>query len=341
MRSVLKRREFNHMMSSALLWGLLPQPLVMNTKAPKWHPAASLPYRIQEIYCGRLNSKFHVAGGFIIENGPMGVSDHHIAYDPASDSWTELAAIPESRHHLALCGYNNKLYAFGGFVAESRQATWIMQQQTWIYDPSDDTWTTARAAPRPHGETVSANLGGLIHFVGGRTPKKSRNQEYRDHIDTASHMVYDPSADSWSEAAPALKPRNSAAGAIIDGLWYVAGGRNVGFGNTSDLEVYDASDDKWRSAAPMPQAQGGLAAASAKGKLYAFGGEFFDNGGGVYKECWVYDPNRDAWEESAPMLSPRHGLAGISLDDRIFAIGGALRAGAAETSNLVEVLHLD
>lgn len=91
----------------------------------------------------------------------------------------------------------------------------------------------------------------------------------------------------------------------------------------------------------MPQGQGGLAAASAGGKLYAFGGEFFDNGGGVYKECWCYNPTEDSWGRTTPMKSPRHGLAGTAIGRDIYAIGGALQAGGNQTSNRVEMLRTD
>ena len=74
------------------------------------------------------------------------------------------------------------------------------------------------------------------------------------------------------------------------------------------------------------------------GKLYAFGGEYFDNGGGVYPQCWVYDPQTDAWDKGPDMKSPRHGLGGLTLDNRIYAIGGALERGGSQTSALVEVL---
>ena len=88
----------------------------------------------------------------------------------------------------------------------------------------------------------------------------------------------------------------------------------------------------------MPQGQGGLAAAVSGGKVYAFGGEWFDNGGGVYPNCWVYDPQADSWSAGPDMLSPRHGLGGVAIGDTIFAIGGALQASGRQTTGLVEML---
>jgi N-acetylneuraminic acid mutarotase len=128
---------------------------------------------------------------------------------------------------------------------------------------------------------------------------------------------------------------------VIDGHLHIVGGRQVGGGNLAHHTVYDYREDRWRDAAPMPQAQGGLAAAALNGKLYAFGGEFFDNGGGVYPECWAYDPASDSWTTLPDMPSPRHGLGAVTLGDKIYVIGGALQASGVDTSALVEVFEAE
>ena len=81
-----------------------------------------------------------------------------------------------------------------------------------------------------------------------------------------------------------------------------------------------------------------LAAAALGGQLYAFGGEHFDQGGGVYADCWRYTPRDDTWEALTPMLTPRHGLGAVTLGNAIYAIGGATRPAAQGTSAVVEVL---
>ncbi len=300
-----------------------------------------MPYRLQEIYCGVLDGKIHVAGGFLVdEEGNASISDRHIVYDPGADQWESKASIPFSRHHLQMVGHKGKLYGLGGFEATSSGSVWVMHQQTWAYDPESDGWTEKKAAPRKHGETVAGSLGNRIHLVGGRHPQGNSNRTYADQADTDHHLVYEPDSDHWSTAAPALLARNSASGAVMDGLLYVTGGRTVQGGNVADLEIYDPQEDRWRKGAPMPQAQGGLAAASVGGKLFAFGGEYFNDGGGVYSECWEYDPARDQWSAATPMRTPRHGLGGAAAGNVLFAIGGAKKASLNETSDLVEAVEL-
>lgn len=303
-----------------------------------WKSKAGMPHNLQEIYCSVLDKKIHIAGGFWVKNGDVRISPHHIAYHPKSDTWEVKASIPEPRHHLQMVTHNDILYGFAGFEMQSGQAMWIMHQQTWAYDPKNEAWTSKKVAPVPHAETVAGSIGDHIHIVGGRTPSGKANTSYRDHQDTDHHLVYDPGTDTWDTGAPAPTARNSAAGAVIDGELYVAGGRTVSGGNVAHLEIYDPQEDKWRTAAPMPQAQGGLAAAAVKGKLYAFGGEYFNDGGGVYEACWVYDPTTDKWSATTSMLTPRHGLAGAAIGKTLYALGGAKKASLNQTSNIVEAL---
>ena len=36
------------------------------------------------------------------------------AYDPAEDSWRELAPMPEPAHHMMVTGHSGKVFVFGG-----------------------------------------------------------------------------------------------------------------------------------------------------------------------------------------------------------------------------------
>jgi N-acetylneuraminic acid mutarotase len=307
-----------------------PKAMGWNTSRPP------LPFAVQEIYPAAHKGRIHIAGGLLSDGTRVtGVSDKHIAYDPKTGVTATLAALPARRHHPYAVDHNNRLYLLGGFGSDPDRVTWIMSTDTLVYDDTANSWSKLGLAPEPHGETVAASIGSRIHIVGGRTPKGAANAAYGDHIDTDRHLVFDPAVNSWSKAAPALTARNSAAGALVNGLWHVAGGRRISGGPTDAHEVYDPKEDRWRTAAPMPQGSGagGNAAATLNGKLYAFGGEF---SGGVHPEVWSYDPKTDMWSPAAPMPTPRHGLGAVALNNAIWLVGGAKRPSGSETSDKVE-----
>jgi hypothetical protein len=309
-----------------------------------WTPVADMPFPAQEIYpapfwkagAGPQSLKptpFNIivnAGG-LVPDAPNNVSDRTVWYDPAADQWGYGTPLPAPRHHLMLVNNNGYLYGIGGFARDSGGG-WRMRPDCWRLDDVNGAWTPRRPMPHPQAESVCQSLGGFIHVVGGRAPSGSRNRDWSDHIDTDEHWIYDAALDRWVGSAPMPTPRNSAAGAVLNGVLYVIGGRTVRDGNTSVVEVYDPLSDRWEKARPMPKAQGGLAAAALNGKIYVFGGEYFNNGRGVFADAWEYDPRKDRWRAVAAMPRARHGLGAVTIRDSIYVIGGAAKAGGEDTT---------
>ena len=302
----------------------------------RWHSAPPLPAPTQEVYCTTWNGRIVVAGGL---RSPAD-SDRRFTtlratalFDPATDTWREGPDLPAPRHHLVLASAGGTVYGFGGFVGEGLSNGFQFRDDVYAFDGT--RWRRVGAMPRPLGETVALALDGRVHLVTGSLHGPDAQGA------SGTHLVYDPGADAWSEAAPAPTARSSATGAVIDGQLYVAAGRapNGGLTNLGALERYDPATDTWTELRPVPQPSGGLAGAALDGTLYVFGGEYFDGDGGVYEHTWAYDPAADAWTEQPPMPTPRHGLAGTALDNSVFAIGGNTAAAiGAASSAVVETL---
>ena len=305
-----------------------------------WSARAPLPWPAQEIYCAVAGGRVYVAGGLTEPpSGERGVRilDGTAVYDPRADRWTAGPRLPSPTHHPVMASAAGRVFAIGGFGAVA-QGQWAARTEVLALD--GDRWISAAALPRPQSESVALEHAGRIHLITGRTPGGPANANWQDQVDTDAHRVFDPQTGRWTDARPAPAPRNSAAGAVIDGRLYLVGGRTVGGGNMDRLDRYDPRADRWDALAPLPQASGGLAAAALGGRLYAFGGEYFgEAGGGVYPHTWVYDPASDRWAAGPPMLTSRHGLAGAAVGGAVLAIGGAARAGARNTSAVVEALR--
>lgn len=306
----------------------------------KWETKASLPFNVQEIYPAVHKGKIYVAGGLTVNNNELEVLSDVVVYDPVADSWQQSIALPEPRHHPFLISHNDKLFAFSGFTVSER-GSWTGSRDVLVLDEENKRW---RKYPNhmsyPLCETVATSINGRIHLASGRRPKGLNNGNWSDHSDASSHKVFDPSSMTWDCAHPIPTARNSAAGAYLNELWHVIGGRTVEGGNLDKHEVYDYKADKWHSRAPLPQAQGGLAAAVMNDHIYVFGGEYFDNGGGVYKKVWQYSPQEDKWQHIDDMPVPRHGLGAVTIDDSIYVVAGATQAGAKGTSNRLSVFKL-
>jgi hypothetical protein len=303
----------------------------MARRSGGWRSLSPMPAVTQEIYAARQGGRIVTAGGLVGRPGGLFINDHCHIYDPATDRWEAGPRLPEPRHHPMLVdGPSDRVWAFGGYDRRDG-GDWTAMTNVWVIDQG--RWHEVGRMPRRLCETVGVNLGGQIHLVTGRSPKGEANGQWNDHGDVDAHIVFDPATLEWREARPCPMARNSAAGAVLDGALWVAGGRTVEGGGTGRLDRYDPAADRWDTLAPIPvsprsgrQVGGGLAMAALGGKLVAFGGEWFaprdQGGGGVFVETWVYDPASDVWSEADPMKTPRHGLAAVAVGDSVYAIAG-------------------
>lgn len=318
-----------------------------------WVPVADMPFPVQEIYPAPFWRKANapkalkptpyniiVNAGGLAPGALDDVTDKVTYYDPQENAWFYGPSLPQARHHLSLVNNNGYLYGIGGFYRDPAGG-WQMRADSWRLGDIDGEWARMAPMPHPQAETVCESLGGFIHVVGGRAPSGSRNREWSDHIDTDEHWLYDAASNRWVDLAPLPTPRNSSAGAVLNGVLYVMGGRTVRGGNSAAVEVYDPLSDRWEQARPMPKAQAGLAAAVSGGKIYAFGGEYFSAaGGGVFADAWEYDPRADRWRAIAAMPRPRHGLGAVAMGGAIYVMGGAAKAGGEATSTAVDMFSI-
>ncbi len=225
-----------------------------------------------------------------------------------------------------------RVYAFGGYQVTAAGG-WVAIPDALVLDGK--AWRPVAPMPGLQCETVAVTLGDRIHIASGRAPLGEANREWRHQGDIALHQVFDTPSCRWETAAPCPAARNSATGAAIGGLFYLAGGRTVRGGNSAQLDRYDPKTDRWETLAPMPRGAGGLAGPATGDRLYVFGGE---GGPGVIPNAWTYDPRTDAWTAAPAMPVPRHGLAGVTVKGRIYAVGGGLQESGRQTSAVTEVL---
>lgn len=316
-----------------------------------WTARAPMPWPAQEIYAAAWRGRVVVAGGLVGRtDAPLHIEHRVGLYDPAADAWSEGAALPAPRHHpMVVSDGAEGLFAIGGY-GRSEAGEWTSSPDAWRL--GDGGWTPIAPLPTPQAETVGIGHGGAVHLIGGRSPTGAANGQWNDQGDVDLHQVYRPAEDRWETLRPAPMARNSAAGALMDGAIWVAGGRTVSGGGTGRLDRYDPAADRWDTLAPIPpspstghQVGGGLAMAALDGKLVAFGGEWFrpraeGGGGGVFAETWIYDPARDSWERGPDMATPRHGLAAATVGDAIYAIAGGAVVSGGRAVGTVEAFRL-
>ncbi len=148
------------------------------------------------------------------------------AYDPTTETWTELAPMAEKRaNHTATTLPDGRVLVVGGGKTDGPYL-----KPTEIYDAETDSWTLS--APLTKGRafhTATVLEDGRVLVVGGKGKIKIAE-------------IYDPALDSWSLAGETVDPRSEHAATLLaNGTVLITGG--TGYLVTS--EIFDPTTNTW------------------------------------------------------------------------------------------------
>jgi hypothetical protein len=166
-----------------------------------------------------------------------------------------------------------------------------IDRSLWAYDPAVNTLTSKAPAPIPVAEGVTGVIGASLYVLPGAADTSTVPPiGYLDY-DFRGLYRYNTTTDVWSSKRPSPHLHRQAAGGVIDGKLYVAGGR----GNVADLDRYDPATNTWTTLAPLP-AGGPARGAVILGKLLAVvevGGDTHD------LRAFLFDPATGKWTRKA------------------------------------------
>ncbi len=106
------------------------------------------------------------------------------AYNPDTDSWTDLATMPTPRDDVAVATLNNFVYVIGGRSQTQAAVTTVER-----YDPANDVWATVAPLPTPLRYQHAATINGKIYVAGGYPGSGSPS------VNTV--YFYDPPSNTW------------------------------------------------------------------------------------------------------------------------------------------------
>jgi N-acetylneuraminic acid mutarotase len=309
-------------------------------QAGRWTSLKPIPQGEEEVVGTVSGGKLYVAAGLGAFPG-WETKQLLYSYDPATNEWRQLPALPEGIHHPGFAAVGNKLYLIGGFgIARPKDGTlpaWVPVNTVLIFDLATNTWSKGTPMPTARGALTATAVGTKIYAIGGARNPSYSTPELRPTVpveNLATNEVYDTVTGTWSSARPMLTARNHHGAALIDGKIYIVGGRVgstfiIGLStNVNTHEVYDAAKDTWSSVLGVPTARSGVGVAVLNGRLHVLGGEAYLNDlVGTYRTHEAYDPKTNSWERLPPMPTPRHGLAVGEIGGRIYAVSGSNVAG--------------
>jgi len=236
-----------------------------NVKSKTWTRLAPLPEGRFWHDATTIDGKVYVAGGSheaIVDGIPTGGPSHTLfVYDPAANTWSRKADLPDETQVIHQASVSGFLYVYTD------------NDHFWKYNRWNDKWISLPLPPSAHGDGIMRAVGGKIYLTGGtKYVDRYPPWEYNPELD-----VYDPSTRTWTVKSPLPAAYNNldhgAAAASIHGQLWVAGGALENNGQpASTLYVYDPLTDTWAAGPPMLRPTMNAVAGYAGGRLFVFGG---------------------------------------------------------------------
>jgi len=254
------------------------------------------------------------AGGNVYSFGGI-VNNTAIAnaykYDPTSNTWTPIAALPAPRAWFSGTSDGTYIYLLGG-VDQNFNTTATL----WRYDPVSNTYNTSLPSYTiPTYFHASAYLNGKIYRIAGAA------------IGTDYHVeVYDIASNTWSMAAN-YPFANHTLMAVALGSYVYAGGGNA---SPSNAYRYDPNTNTWTAIADLPAGRSAAASGAYNGRWILAGG---DVNFAISNSATAWDPATNTWNNLPNMVQARDYLAGAPAAQSFYAVAGSSGPGTGTNDN--------
>jgi N-acetylneuraminic acid mutarotase len=137
-------------------------------KTDIWTEKQPMPTKRHHLASAVLDGKLYVIGGRQTDKSPDLNIGTNEAYDPRLDKWTSLESMPTKRSGLTAVTYgSNDLYVFGGEHPFNDGKPLRTFDDTEIYHPKTDTWTSGSSLPTARHGLTAGEVNGTIYVIGG------------------------------------------------------------------------------------------------------------------------------------------------------------------------------
>ena len=145
---------------------------------------------------------------------------------------------------------------------------------------------TSPRCPSPSARPLSVRANGKIYVAGGFIGGTSVTNALR---------IYDIATNIWTSGAnmPTSPGVEAAAGAVVNGKFYVMGGDDFNNGLNTNF-IYDIATNTWSTGATLPDNRTNTYGTASNGLIYVYGGVILP-GFTTVDTLLRYDPVANSW----------------------------------------------
>jgi N-acetylneuraminic acid mutarotase len=239
-----------------------------NPQTNQWTSMTSMPTPRSGFAVAVFQNKIYAIGG----TGGTGFASNNEVFDPVSNTWETKTSMPTPRADLCASVVDDKIYLIGGKRYSNISPFYNETNINEVYDPGNDTWSTAAPLPTAVQGYSSVVLNDKIYVIGG----SSESMSLPNTVISDANQVFDPGSGNWSTAASLPDVDSYGAAAATEGymaparIYCIGGYSNEEFSST--VQVYFPENNSWNAAESMPTARSYLGVAVVNDVLYAIGG---------------------------------------------------------------------
>jgi len=214
---------------------------------------------------------------------------------PCIPTWQPGPNQPPARYAFqAALGTDNMLYVAGGQTADVVPTVY---DQVSRYDYTTNTWSNVAPLPVPLGQGTIGAWNGKIYVAGGFIGGTNVTNALR---------IYDIASNTWTSGAnmPTSPGVEAAAGAVVNGKFYVMGGDDFTNGLNTTF-IYDIATNTWSMGATLPDNRTNTYGTASNGQgsqgpqgpaalIYVYGGVILPDFTTV-DTLLRYDPVANSW----------------------------------------------
>jgi N-acetylneuraminic acid mutarotase len=167
-----------------------------------------------------------------------------------------------------------------------------------------------------------------IHIVGGINNLINGKEK-------ASHLIYQPESDIWSDSEPLPFPLDHLGGAVIDNQFYVFGGRFSG-SNVAHTLLWVKETSSWQSLAQLNSARSGSGVTVHNNNIYVVGGEN-ELTQKTISSVERYDVNSGEWQAMLDIPRANYGSAVSAYANTLYVFGGSPKSGFDRSSTVLKL----
>jgi N-acetylneuraminic acid mutarotase len=308
------RRVFLFILFACLIFGsfsgVFSAVLAVDLIDNSWNAVAPMSQARDYLGVVAFNGMVYAIGGRQpLQIGPLVYTDKPIdvneRYDPVSDTWVTLKAMPTPRSDFAIVAYQGKIYCIGGRTSDEWGRD-VVCSVNEVYDIATNSWSTKKSLPVNGGSMHAQVVDGKIYVLNS----------------TLMYM-YDSVADSWIQKTGAACSEREIATAVVDDKLLLTS--NIYESSTSvnsgwnGILSYDPKTDVWSE---KQASGGGSVAAGVTTGVYAPKKVYFISRYGYNR---IYDPVSNTWSTGETMVKSGVTLTGFGVavvDDILYVIGG-------------------